>query len=274
MTLKTIAVLRHGMRLTFEDKNAKKTHPRLIKNPKDDILSPNGHLGSDLAAEALIRQLKITPQNASNWVIYSSPMTRCVETTIHLIDKIYEITGIKLKMHIDYALIERSQPPFDFDVSGKKTKLIPLDYTFDVNKSKETFVKIKNWIDDELKLKGLLKRFPTYIDASYKPLIPLSKHKFVASDNENIDMIISWFKSQILKSNDTNIIIVSHALNILGLYGYLNVNKYISFEKTFPMIGPWGVNTLFIAKVDIEKNKIKSKVIYGPTNDFLAQLKH
>lgn len=269
MANKTIAVLRHGMRLTFEDKNAKKTHPRLIKNPKDDILSQSGHLGSDLAAETLIKQLQITSQNASKWVIYSSPMTRCVETTIHLIDKIKEKTGIALKMRLDYALVEPTTCAVDFDLSGKKTKIVPLDYAFEVNEREGTFRKYKQWIDDELKPKSISNRFPSYIDLSYKPLMAFSKQKYVALEEENIDRIISWLKHQILKSDDTNIIIVTHALNILGLYGYLSPAKYISFEKTFPMMGPWGVSSLFIAKTHIEKNKLKSKIVYGPTNDFL-----
>lgn len=98
---------------------------RYIENPWD---SPLSELGIENAKKMADRLMKYTDVTKIKY-FYSSPISRCVETTIHMINRIYEKTKHKIYIRIEYGLT-RSLPK-NISIYNEKNRyehIKPIDF--------------------------------------------------------------------------------------------------------------------------------------------------
>ena len=162
MKTKTIYLVRHGFRYDQTENNTWNSSERFIENPLDTPLAEEG--------KKEIQKLLPHIDDKIDF-IYSSPMTRCIETALEIQKK------LNVPIRIENGLTEPWTHPFRSEL--KDGKFIRLKKNFLSEDERKYFTSI----DKELYLKSLLKKYPGNIDADYKSLfkhtqVPLTEHEW------------------------------------------------------------------------------------------------
>lgn len=111
MSTKTLIYVRHGARSsiggTSEELQAWRESERKKQNITDEPLVKKGIEESYKTGIEVAKLYKFD-------YIYSSPMTRCIQTSIQICDAVYKTAGKKPKIRIEYALCESAMfyPPY------------------------------------------------------------------------------------------------------------------------------------------------------------------
>ena len=253
-------VIRHGYRLSYErDKKdiraSKKLDKTLLDRAKstDDIDEPlgsKGHSDSVKTGKNLVKVMKHTKGKPIK--VFCSPMTRCVQTAVHIVDELRKSHPC-VKICIEYGLAEKlwSRKDYEFD---KKGNMKIKRYKHVVSDNGKIY---HSPIDNFLALKNIVARNKGYIDESYKS--PVKPQKYVVDDgiSDCFALAAKCCHEMNLDNANTNII-VTHALQCVGIYGYLN--KKLRDHDQYKFYSRKGTNITF---------GWDKKIIYGPTRDFL-----
>jgi broad specificity phosphatase PhoE len=203
-----IAYIRHSERLDHVDKKKWKNSKRYSENKYDTPITRNG---IKIAKKSINKLLKLG-YNKINY-LYSSPFSRCIETCLVLKKEIKDKLNKDIKIRIEYGLCEI-----------KFNNII-----FKNNKFK--YNKIEKYLDDELKLENIIKRYGNNFDLKYK-----SKYKFedISFEKEELSFFnrsINIYK-KIKKLN--GVIVCTHSKILLAIYSYLK-KKNINW-KNYSMV--------------------------------------
>ena len=134
--------------------------------------------------------------------IYSSPLTRCVQTALIIQKEIKKKFNQDIKIRIEYGLteLEKDKPVFrnnKFDYSNK------------------------DYLDSELKLENIVKNYGDYFDTSYKSIIDFSEIKLEISELPFYNRSINVYQKIKLEINDENTIIIGDTIFMYIVYSYL-----------------------------------------------------
>lgn len=154
--------------------------------------------------------------------IYSSPFTRCIETSIQVCNAIEQIQGSKCLIRVEYAIAECLGPWHDYQKYFDKDSII---------------------LDDVMDVLFIKKRYPGRIDTDYKPVIKRqSIHNFEAAE-EGFVRNARFYKQVVKKHpNDQDIIIITHSSAFMSF-----VIQWQPYSNTF-------IYKLFKNKVILPKN--------------------
>ena len=249
-------VIRHGYRLSYEfDRDAIKSN-KLKKieyinrytqtDGIDEPIGPRGHIESIKTGKNLSKLLDFSKPIK----VYCSPMTRCVQTARHIVDELRK-DNPDIKICIEYNLAEKLHMDRNYifknnEVNVKLHKYAMMNGT-----------RYNTPIDDFLSLKNIIKRNENYIDKTYKSTV--SRQSYLVDDYmlDCFELAAKCYTQMKLDNGDNNIII-THALQCVGIYGYLQ--KKINNVDQKPFWYKNGTNITF---------GWDKKIIYGPTRDFL-----
>lgn len=229
--------IRHGERPSMQYDNdiinKWKNSKRYKKNYLDEPLTDKGIIESFQTGINLVKLINIKNYD----YIYSSPLERCMDTSIQIINAIKKQTGKELKIRIEYGLHEtirldnKSYIIFDSD----KIKQYYPDIYYNSSQNKY----IINIIDEELHFKNLIKKYGKYVDVNYNSFVSENKYKTIPKAILSIKYLINTLQNII--ENNKYIIIVSHGgYNFVHSYYYLtreifDEEKYNNFlESGYP----------------------------------------
>jgi len=211
-----ITLIRHSEKLKNVNKKKWERSKRFKENIHDTPITSNGKKIAKKAFNKLILQ---GYDNID--YLYCSPLTRCIQTCLVIKKIIKKKFKKELKIRIEYGLVESNfDSPIKFSNNDKNK-------CFFDKKSK-----IK-YLDNELSLKNIIKKYGNDIDKSYKSK---TKFKDVSFDKNNVYFINRCIKTfnDILKdfNKKDNVLIVTHGNFIFSIYTFLK-NNYDSskFEE-------------------------------------------
>lgn len=244
-----IWLIRHTERLLFEDEKWQKSKRRL-ENKYDMPITNNGKKYLEKAVKEMIK-------NDTNFdkidYIYSSSMTRCVQTSFEIQKNIKKYTKKFIPIKIDYGL--REIHPIEYYnhlkyVNGK------IEYKPDFKK--------EIVLDKKLHLKYHLKKYGDRIDKNYKSQTKFNEAKYRDKDwISGCNFALNSMKKILKNDKNNNFIICSHAVAIMNSLTAFT-NKITPFEIRKKIYGNENWATLTGFNIN-PKNKNPYKLIYGPT---------
>lgn len=247
-----IVIMRHGSRTGYE----RVPDARYEENEFDMQIGPLGFKESYEAGLNLMKQINFDDE--TEWIIYSSPLTRCIQTACEIKRAIPRLKTTKIC--VDYALTE-TIPGFETIHFTKSGKTESMHQNFFITSKGR---KIKTPIDKLLTLKNIDKRFPHQIDTEY--VTDPKQNYFCSSLAEAGQLAAEWFAQKKFNKSHQNILIISHMTQCLAMYAMLTPNRNITTHETCKFGGPKGTN--FTTIYDTKKKKL----IYGPTRDFIQRI--
>jgi hypothetical protein len=199
-----IYLIRHSERLSQIDREKWESSARYKINNKDDSITKNGKVLATTTMINMCKSGKITEKNIE--YIYTSPFSRCIETSLLFQKVIKKILQIDFLIRVEYGFIEIS-PNKNFLI--KKNK-IELDNSIEL-------------LDDQLELVNIYKRYGVvHFDTNYKPIYTYKQTNFDKTFEDGCNRAYSVF--EYIKKNT-----LSSKVNILCTHGiYMNIIYSIS----------------------------------------------
>ena len=199
-----IYLIRHSERLSQIDRKKWEESARFKINNKDDSITKNGKVLATTTMINMCESGKITEKNIE--YIYTSPFSRCIETSLIFQKVIKNILQINVLIRVEYGLIEISP---NKNIFIKKNK-IQLNNTIKL-------------LDEQLDLVNIYKRYGvTYFDTNYKQIFTYKQTNFDKTFEDGCNRAYSVF--EYLKKNT-----LSSKVNILCTHGiYMNIIYSIS----------------------------------------------
>lgn len=251
----TIWIIRHLHRMDRDEPDKWRQNPRMLQNFLDTPLTSFGKIAASKAGLEIIQN---TPDINLIEYIYSSPFTRCIETSIEIAKQINQKKTSKkpCKIRIEYGLSETIPIQMDF------IKVIDSELTIDKFPL----------LDSEMTLDRINHRYSPFIDASYKSLY---KHSDIIAEtltnsSERIVKVMNHLKKY------ENFVICSHLIPVIISNMYL-------YETDFPSAYMYKINPpIKDNKTDMNPKRLTSygilsgfvklnnkwKYIYSPNNDY------
>lgn len=259
LKLNYIWIIRHLHRLDREEPKKWIATKRYRENQYD---TPLNTFGKKCAIEAGLQIAKNTPHIKRFKYIYTSPFTRCIQTSLGIVEGIKKHTGKELQIRIEYGLAEYVP--------------INLEQFYVQN---QTLFKIRQPIlDYHLAMPQLLKEYGNNIDKTYKSL-------YTKADIESETIWDSSERTVKVMNNITNnyknIIICSHQLPVtianMFLYNRQYPSPYLykinppktssSRKNTDPKReSSYGILSAF------QKEDERWKYIYPPDNSYILDV--
>ncbi len=247
--------IRHGHRISYSDnkqerENYKKT-TRHKENPFDEPLTEKGRKEIKQTVIKLLDKIDINKYN----YIYSSPMSRCLDTSQIIFDEIYKKTGKKLKIRIEYGLAESSRFYRLFIPNFSKE-------SFTINYTGEYYdgVIFDSVIDKELYFSNIIKRYQN-IDPNY---ISYTSDKEIFQHPDDVIHSLIGTVKRITNENE-NILIVGHGAGpYLHTHLYLTQEKHNSIKQIKLVIESGGSKTTSFVSIFRKKPKKIWENIFSP----------
>lgn len=228
-----ITFIRHSERLDSTNKKKWQKSKRYKENKYDTPITRNG---KTIAKKSYNKLYDSGYQNVD--YIYCSPLTRCIETCLVIKKEIKKKLKKDIKIRIEYGLVEYN---FDGPLIFKKNKFI-------IDKNSK-----KKYLDKKLDFSNLLKKYGKDIDENYKSI---TKFEDVYFDTREADFmnrssrVFENIRKQVSKKD--NVIIVSHAGIMKGVYSYLKKRYSPEIDEIF------GRNYCSILITDYNKKKLET----------------
>ncbi len=251
----TIWIIRHLHRMDRDEPDKWRRNPRMLQNFLD---TPLTDFGKDAASKAGLEIVYNTPDIDLIEYIYSSPFTRCIETSIEIAKTIKKQTRKSCKIRIEYGLSETIPVQLDF------VKILDRNLTIDKFPL----------LDYEMSIDRIYSRYPSFIDMSYRSLY--KKSDIIAETLTNSAERIVNVMHHLNKNGHENFIICSHQIPVTLANMYL-------YEKNFPPAYMYKINPpVKDNKTDMNPKRLTSygilsgfvkinnrwKYIYPPNNDY------
>ncbi len=254
----SIWIIRHLHRMDRDEPDHWRRNPRMLQNFLD---TPLTNFGKDAAAKAGLEIVQNTPDIDLIEFIYSSPFTRCIETSIEIakiINKKKRHTKKPCKIRIEYGLSETIPVQLDF------IKVLDKELTIDKFPL----------LDYEMSIDRIYTRYSSFIDISYKSLYKKSDiiAETLTNSADRIVKVMQYFE----KNKFENFVICSHQIPVTLTSMYL-------YEKNFPPAYMYKINPpIKDNKTDMNPKRLTSygilsgfvkinnkwKYIYPPNNDY------
>jgi hypothetical protein len=192
--MENIWLIRHSKRLAHINVKKWMKTERYNENPYDDPLTKDGYTLAKKAALAFIKQEK----NLKKYkYIYSSPFTRCIETSLIFSKTIYKETGILLLVRIENGLnVNESQSHSKIEFKDGKLNFDECDIVMDHKMKASNIFKIFG-------------KYKKYFDQKYEPFISfdIAKHSLcdIKKNWEQKLKVLDHFMK-----HEKNIILCSH----------------------------------------------------------------
>lgn len=248
-------IIRHTERLLKTDKKWKKSS-RFKENEHD---MPITSRGKKYLKNAVLEMIREDDEFDKIEYIYSSPATRCIETSIEIQKNILKLTHKFLPIRIDYGLREL-HPVYYYD--HLKLKNGKIEYIVDFKK--------EYILDKKLHLKNLLKKYNTnhkIIDKNYKSQTSFTDAKYKSIDQvTGTNFALKSFKRIIKNDKIGHYIICSHSVAIqYGLTAF--TNKLLTFDVKKHIMGDnnWASLT---GVSQTKSKKYPHKITYGPNAEY------
>ena len=218
--LMSLTYIRHGERPAFtqdiKEKYLWEHSERFSENKLDEPLTKLGHKESFLTGINLSNLLNFD----NTKYIYCSPLTRCIDTSINIINAIEKMTEIKLKLRIEYSLCERKSLFSLNCISFKGNKII----NNNENVIDPSVLIDNNVIDKELMWNNLRNKYKNYIDPTYESLLidtSINLERPIVALVNYIDAI-----DKIITTNEHSIIVCHNFNPYIYLYYYLTQERF------------------------------------------------
>jgi broad specificity phosphatase PhoE len=228
-----ITIMRHSERQDRELPKKWKKSKRYKENKYDTPITKNGE---KIAKRAILKLFDSGYKNID--YIYCSPLTRCIQTCLIAKEEIKKKFKKDIKIRIEYGLVEVNyQTPLVFK-DGKFT----------------TCKRTNKYLDDELKMKNIIKKYGEHIDLNYKSMTKFSEVKFDKSEKIFLNRCIDTYNGilkQVNKKKD-NVLCVAHGGVIYAIYSYFK--KKIMWDDYDKIAGKY----CSILVKDFKNKKIKS----------------
>lgn len=227
-----ITLIRHSERLDKTNNKKWIKSKRFKENKYDTPITING---KKLAKKAYNKLFDSGYQNVD--YIYCSPLTRCIQTCLEIKKEIKKKTKKDIKIRIEYGLVENN---FDNPLIFKKNKFI-------VDKKSK-----KRYLDNNLTLNELVKKYGSDIDENYKSITNFNDIGFDLTEANFMNRSAKVFediRKQVNKNDD--VLIVTHAGIIFGVYSY--ITKKYDYSKELDIVGDY----CSILVTDYKKKKLE-----------------
>lgn len=264
---KEVWIIRHGIRLDSTEKEKWEKTKRIKEHPCDTPLSEDGFKKAYQSGLELIKNSKAI-QNKEVKYIYSSPLTRCIQTSVEIIKAVKDKLNYDIKIIIFYNLGESTDFPPILKFKGDK-----LSFLNPTNSDRIKFSKWStkdngiNWpnkpIDFKLRPSSLKKKY-NYIVKTIGKDIKINL-KFTDEVNRVAKAIVN-----INKREKGSYIIVAHLGTSWLAYKYFNQKNYnIPDIKNMLQI-PFHPNkeNPYNIMMGFKQNKDGYDMIYEPNNKF------
>lgn len=244
-----IWLIRHTERVLSNDENWLKSK-RGTENKYDMPITKKGKKYLVKAVEEMIREDK--DFNKIDY-IYSSPLERCIETSIEIQKNVKKKTKKFLPIKIDYGL--RELHPINY-YDHLKLKDGKIKYIVDFKK--------EIILDKKLSIKNLIKKYGKRIDKNYKSQTSFHDAKYKSNDQvEGTNFALNAFKKIIKNDKNNNYILCSHSVSLqYGLVAY--TYKLIPYEIKKHIMGENNWASL-IGINNTKSMKYPFKITYGPS---------
>jgi hypothetical protein len=215
----SLTYIRHGERPAFtkdiNEINMWENSERYQENSLDEPLTRLGKKESYLTG---VRLCDILDFETNDVCIYSSPMTRCIQTSIAIIEAIKRTTGKKLKLRIEYGLCERTSLFYLNCLSFSGTSIINND---DIDPN---ILINNNTIDKKLMFDYLKNEYADYIDPTYKSYVSdtdINTERPIVAVIEFVETI-----KRITNENNNSIVVCHNSNPYIYTHYYLTQEKY------------------------------------------------
>ncbi len=149
-----IYFIRHSERIDVSDPNKWKKSERYKENENDPFLSSNG---KKIAVEQLKKLMDSKFGSDIDCInnidfIYTSPFSRCIETSIEFRKYILKKYKIDVKIRVDYGLCPQIPGDWIFWFSENKNNIVFKNGNFEIKQTTK-------FLDNQLKQKNIYKRY-------------------------------------------------------------------------------------------------------------------
>lgn len=250
----TVWLIRHLHRLDRDEPHNWKKHPRINQNFLDTPLTEFGKEAAYKAGKEIVAN---TPNVKKIKYIYTSPFTRCIETSLGIAKAITEHTGKQIQLRIEYGLSE--------------AVAIHLEFLKVLNQS--LFVDRVPILDFKLSVNQIAKDYHPHIDTKYKSLYKKSDITLetVTTSAERVVKVMNY-----LCNNQKNMIICSHQIPV-------TIANMFLYNRPYPLVYLYKINPMVKDKKDMNPKRLSSygilsgftkdndrwKYIYPPNNDYI-----
>jgi broad specificity phosphatase PhoE len=179
-------IIRHSERLDFFDQEVWYRTERFRSNSKDP---PITRRGVTIALDATLKIINSITNMKEYQYIYSSPFSRCIDTSIIIANTINLKTGYNVKIRVDYALREMSPIP------------------------------LQTLLDDRMKMTGIMIKYAQHhqlFDTAYKPRASFDDTK-KSSLNPMTEVYRPLDTIENINLNDKKSIVCTHGLNLASM---------------------------------------------------------
>lgn len=255
--IETIWIIRHLHRMDRDEPDNWKKQPRYNQNFLDSPLTQFGKLAAQKAGKEIIKN---TPNINNVKYVYTSPFTRCIETSLEIAKEITKYTGKLVQLRIEYGIAEAVNIQLGF------IKVI----------DRSLFIDRVPLLDFKLTTSQIAKDYFPYIDTKYKSLYKKSDI-ILETVKESAERTVKTMNY--LTNNFKNMIICSHQIPVtianMFLYNrpypvvYLNkINPTLKDKKDMnpKRLGSYGILSGF------QKDEDRWKYIYPPNNDYFQSI--
>jgi broad specificity phosphatase PhoE len=252
-----IWIIRHLHRMNLDEPNKWKEHPRYNQNFLD---SPLTEFGKKAAARSAKEIIQNSPNIKKIKYIYTSPFTRCIETSLEIAKEIGKYTGNMVQLCIEYGLAEA----------------VPIHLEFLKVQNKTLFIDKVPILDFKLSSNQIAKDYYPYIDTKYKSLYKKSDI-FMETVKESAERIVKVMNY--LTNTYKNMIICTHQIPVTIANMYL-------YDRPYPLAYLYLINPVNKNKKDLDPKRLTSygilsgfqkdgdrwKYIYPPNNNYYQEL--
>lgn len=254
-----IWIIRHLHRLDRDEPDSWKKHPRYNQNFLDTPLTEFGRKAAQKAGQEIVDN---TPNPRKIIYVYTSPFTRCIETSLEIAKTISNATGKLVQLRIEYGLSE--------------SVAIHLEFLKVIDQS--LFIDRVPILDFKLSSTQIAKDYYPYIDTKYKSLYKKADIvlETVKDSAERIVKVMNY-----LTNNHKNMVICSHQVpvTIANMFLYNRPYPLAYLYKINPMnkdkkdVDPKRKNCSYGILSGFQKDADRWKYIYPPDNDYYQSIK-
>ena len=192
-----IIYIRHSERLDSKDKLKWKRSKRYKENPEDTPITKEGIKIAEKKTNIILEKMKDIDY------IYSSPLTRCIETALVIKKNIKKKLKKDIKIRIEYGLTEQRFKSIELN-NGK------FKYTN------------KKYLDNKLKLSNIINKHGNHFDNEYKSMYKFEDIDFDEEQLSFFNKSVKIYKK--INSLKKNSIVCTHSWVIYAVYSYLIKN--------------------------------------------------
>lgn len=255
--IETIWIIRHLHRMDRDEPHNWKEHPRLNHNFLDTPLTNFGKMAAEKAGEEIIKNV---PNVKKIKYIYTSPFTRCIETSLGIAKALGNHTGKLVQLRIEYGLAEAVNIQLGF------IKVI----------DQSLFIDRVPILDFKLTTAQIAKDYFPYIDTKYKSLYKKSDI-ILETVKESAERTVKTMNY--LTNNFKNMVICSHQIPV-------TIANMFLYNRPYPVVYLNKINPTVKDRKDMNPKRLSSygilsgfqkedqrwKYIYPPDNNYFQDI--